>query len=138
MRGLRALCATEPFRSVLVDAEYADPADLPRGIIIAECELVGCFSTSPSVGAALHAARRLVGVEATPEEYDFGDYSPGRYAWALKRPELNYTPPIRGALGLWTPPCLSTNPHARTFCEKPNGHDGEHEAGARTWEWGDS
>lgn len=131
MRGLRALCATEPFRSVLTDYElidFSDPAGLPRGIIVAEARLVNCQKVDglPPVGSSFR------------ERY-FGDYTAGRFAWELDDVRLHYSSgPVRGALGLWAAPCMSTNPFAAAVCEKPTGHDGLHEADGREWNWGDS
>jgi hypothetical protein len=134
VRGLEDLCAREPFRSALFGEDlYRDPSELPRGIIVAEADLVGCAEVC---GYPIEPGG--LGVVGAEYERDFGDFTPGRFAWVLRNVGRNETPPVRGALGLWTPPCTSTSPFARTFCEKPNGHDGLHEADGKTWNWGDS
>lgn len=139
VRGLEALCAQEPFRSALFgDGLYRDPSELPRGIIVAECELRGSYDAPGICGHRGGASDYGWSVQPARHEAYFGDYSAGRFAWALDNVSRNETPPIRGALGLWTPPCLSTNPFAPTFCEKPSGHDGLHLADGREWNWGDS
>lgn len=134
-RGLRALCGREPFREVLTEAGYADPRDLARGVIVATCELVGCFAVE--IVADVAASFTDIPDPAEHEEA-FGDYSAGRSALALANVQGCLTGPVRGALGLWRPPCLSTNPHAEAFCELEPGHDGLHRAGEHTWNWGDS
>ncbi len=101
VRGLRALCATEPFRRVLTEAGYADPRDLPRGVIVARCELVECVRVDIGPQTTFAALEVFSGVKAAPHEADFGDYSLGRFAWALGDVHGCLTGPVRGALGLW-------------------------------------
>jgi hypothetical protein len=137
LRGLRALCALEPFRSVLTEAGYADPRDLPRGRVVAEGELVGCFSTL-AVGDELSALAEFSDVSPADHEEDFGDYGPGRFAWAIADVGQQVSSPVSGSLGLWDAPCLSRNPHQDVLCELDAGHDGLHVANGRTWNWGDS
>lgn len=66
---------------------------VPFGAAVAVCELVDVHPVEevyPRIGA---------------EEREFGDYSPGRYAWELAGVRRLETPvPARGALGLWVPP----------------------------------
>jgi hypothetical protein len=76
-------------------------ASLPRGQVIAVADLLWAESTDSVELPEL--LTRLGG----PDEWEFGDYSPGRWAWFL----AGVTPlpepvPARGALGLWewTPP----------------------------------
>ncbi|HEX5591984.1 MAG TPA: ASCH domain-containing protein [Solirubrobacterales bacterium] len=95
--GLRELCASEPFRSVLTEAGFADPRDLPRGVIVCTTELVGCTEVC---GYAIEPGG--LGIRGAEYERDFGDFSPGRFAWVLRdvRP-LHRKPEARGKLGLW-------------------------------------
>ncbi len=72
-----------------------DLGALPRGAIVATCELIDVLPVEQLVA---HADLYLPG-----DERAFGDYSRGRYGWVL----VNVTPfatpiPARGALGLWT------------------------------------
>lgn len=137
MRGLRAVCATEPFRRVLLDYELedlSDPALLPRGRVVATVRLAGVRRVED-----LATPGRMELAGAPLWERSFGDYSPGRFAWVLADVVPARSAPIRGALGLWSPPCLSTNPHADEICELVAEHDGLHQDSAgRTWNWGDS
>lgn len=80
---------------------------MPRGAIVATCELVDCVP-SETIMAAFGAygpedqsgGRRLWPL--TDQELAFGDYSPGRYAWLLADVKPLATPiPAKGALGLW-------------------------------------
>ncbi len=62
---------------------------LPRGSILARCQLVACVTTEEMCAIS-------------EQEMAFGDYSPGRYAWFLEAVErLDEPIPAKGALGLW-------------------------------------
>lgn len=102
-RGLLAIHASKGFPAearVLVHdypftgALHCLPGDLPLGAIIGTVELVGC--------------QVMTGEEymqMSRKELAFGDWSEGRYAWALKNPKVLPEPiPYKGALGLWKVP----------------------------------
>jgi hypothetical protein len=118
-QGLWELCNTEPFVSVLWDAgirRYPPARDFPRGAIVAVCTLLDCVPTQhPGIANEpgkpwFTGARKGIGqhyYEVPPprdsNEYAFGDYSPGRYAWLLADVRALPTPiPARGYQGLWT------------------------------------
>lgn len=107
--GLAMLCVKSPFSDVLIKHGVTLPG-LPRGAIVAVCELVGCRSTPIEGTLRIPDARRGYGALSLPPpepERSFGDYSPGRYAWILANIRALRAPiPARGALGLWewTPP----------------------------------
>jgi hypothetical protein len=85
-----ALCQSEPFVSALAEAGLSDPAMLPRGAIIAVCDLVD--------------VQRITPMDKLPPEPErsFGNYAPGRYAWRLNNVWALPAPiPARGALWLW-------------------------------------
>ncbi|MGG6310670.1 ASCH domain-containing protein [Paenibacillus macerans] len=99
----REACETEPVRSILAAHGYAGPDSLPMGSVVAVCRLNDCFSVLRNDGerALLDGGDRTV--EASGEEYRFGDFTPGRYAWELT--ELQRLPrPVTavGKQGLWT------------------------------------
>lgn len=94
-RHAQDLMLDEPFKWVLARGGYTDPEELPRGVIVAQVELVGCFATEgkPQAGALVQPAL----FEAV-----FGFFGPGRYAWALdKLRRLERPVPARGRQGLW-------------------------------------
>lgn len=98
MRAFRERCCSTPFKDALLPAVDLDneAADcLPRGAIVAMCELIGCEP-------AAHYAH-FHGI--SEQERAFGNFADGRYAWLLGniRP-LATSIPARGALGLWAPP----------------------------------
>lgn len=105
------LCNREPFASALGYAlwpglwqpgDYVDPSILPRGAVIAVCDLTLCLATPPE---SLRSFRYdYGGLEFPPPEPErsFGDYGPGRFAWRLENVRMLPEPiPAKGALGLW-------------------------------------
>ena len=91
----------EPFRSVLY-ANGAAAAWLPLGHVIAICDVTACIPTN-----ARASRQSLANIGLTEQEFAFGDYSEGRYAWRLENVRRLPEPiPAKGALGLWdwTPP----------------------------------
>jgi activating signal cointegrator 1 len=100
------LCLREPFRTTLTAAGYDNPGRLPRGAIVAVCELkaiakVEHFVDGEWSGAVLHYGSQMTELPDEPE-LSFGDYSIGRYAWLLA--DIRALPePIaaRGMPGLW-------------------------------------
>lgn len=111
------------------DRDTADTCRLAGGVI--RYEGLGALPWRETIGRAV-AVARLVGVERVPWtgwspgreapalDFEWGDLSPGRYAWRLDRVRA-VLPPIawRGAQGLWTVPdelkalvCEATSPAA--------------------------
>ena len=77
---------------------------LPHGAIIATAELVGCWEIRSGMGLGFpiiynpYERQDIVG-----DEYLFGDWTPGRYAWQFANMKILETPiPTRGYQGLWT------------------------------------
>lgn len=101
--ALWELCATEPFGAALQAHGYGSTAKLPRGAIVAVCELMGCRSTSGRRNAQGSGPKYADWVHELSEmERAFGDYSPGRYGWVLSDVRPLPTPiAARGMPGLW-------------------------------------
>ncbi len=94
-RQFQRVCNTPPFWDVLQHTEYSAGMVLsqllPRAAIIAVCDLVACTRTDEVITAI------------SDQEWAFGDYSPGRFAWELRNVRRLPEPiPARGALSLWT------------------------------------
>lgn len=85
MTGLYELCAQTPFFEALFLGlnKFDSPKELPRGRIVAACNLVACH---PTTGAAPAEAR-------SEDEGAFGNYDPGRFAWELT--DIREAPRIR-------------------------------------------
>lgn len=73
--------------------------DLPLGCIVATCELYACLSTSgDTVDAPGHVC--------APNEIDWGNFEPGRFAWFLRNIKPLHLPiPCVGRQGFfdWAP-----------------------------------
>lgn len=86
-RWARETCEEPAFARAL---GHLDPAGLLRGYILATAVLVDCVSTDHAIsgrfegrpGCLLLSPRAEYTVG--PDEYEFGDYSEGRWAWILE------------------------------------------------------
>lgn len=84
-------CYSEPCFSELKAFHYPGPRWLPRGKVIAVCELVD-----------VQPVERVRGM-AEPRELGFGNFSDGRYAWMLRNVRrLPVEMPATGQQRLWT------------------------------------
>lgn len=99
------ICKSEPFFSVLNSNSIDELDKLLTGLIIAKCNLIDCVKMSDweldssfnAVSATLENGQLIVG-----NELNFGDYTPGRFAWILDDVEILKEPiPAKGQLGLW-------------------------------------
>ncbi|WP_340021040.1 ASCH domain-containing protein [Paenibacillus sp. FSL K6-1096] len=93
----RAICLTEPYRSVLARHGLTSD-DLPTGSIIATSRIADCLEvTSHEVQQGWPGGN----------EYVFGDYTEGRFAWKLEEVvPLVHPIPAKGRLGFWEYPVL--------------------------------
>lgn len=85
-----------------------DPDELPRGDIIAVCELLDVISTEdvmplPEIDFGWRRSTHTIGVvHAGQRQLMLGDFSPRRFAWLLADVKRLKRPvPARGRLGLW-------------------------------------
>jgi hypothetical protein len=93
----KAACRREPYQSAL--ARHGFTADnLPCGTIIAVSRLAGCCEVTPQQAQSGWPGGN---------EYMFGDYTAGRYAWKLEEAvPLAHPIPAKGRLGFWEYPVL--------------------------------
>lgn len=103
---LDRLRLSEPFWPALRDGGWERFNELPRGCIVAVCDLIDC--------RRIHNGRLWSGdgwgntfsdpIPPSPER-DFGDYTGGRYAWLLTNVRALRQPlPWRGAQSLFDVP----------------------------------
>jgi activating signal cointegrator 1 len=93
----KAICKTEPYQSVLTRHGYTAD-NLPSGVILATSRLAGCCGVTPQ-----QAQQSWPG----GNEYVFGDYAEGRYAWKLEGVvALAHPIAAKGRLGFWEYPVL--------------------------------
>ena len=100
------LAFVEPFKSVLNAAGYKLFTQLPRGALVATCQLVSVIPVYKITERGFYQWSgpdgRNYRFELTERERTFGNYSFGRYAWLLDDvQELPLPIPARGAQGLW-------------------------------------
>lgn len=102
--GLLRLCQAPYFREAMEQLGITDPLAVPRGRIIAVVNVTDCRRIVAT--EAEHAAdpERTILPPPYPERA-FGDYTPGRYAWALEGANLLRRPietPGRQRIWYWT------------------------------------
>lgn len=96
------ICKTTPFSATLIDNGIIFQKDMPTGVIIAKAEIVDCIGIDLGTDPPNRVAYMKNGKKVTGNEFSFGDYSPGRYAWILDNIEPLKEPiPAKGQLSLW-------------------------------------
>ena len=95
--GVKALAETPAFRYALRFA----PRPLPRGMVLATCEMRTIVAVEDLTDQLdLPFDRR--GDDRLLAQFQFGDFSPGRFAWVLGGIcPLAAPVPAKGALSLW-------------------------------------
>lgn len=96
----REICEQEPFRSVLASHGYTAD-NLPTGVVVATCQLTNCHEVKGmkgNVAARIGDEYRIV----EGNEFAFGRYDFGRFAWELSDVRKLPEPiPAKGQQGLW-------------------------------------
>lgn len=98
-RGELWICNTNPFfRSALV--AHLDPRqgpeDLPFGALIGTVKLTDCWEMDKGFVDGMR--------DGAPNEYAFGNYEVGRFAWKLEDPEPITPVPWKGSQGIFNVP----------------------------------
>lgn len=107
LAGLASIVSAQPFRDALAawepNAIVRPDYYLPRGCVVAVCELGDCVATSDTRTGEWWEWQYADWVsELSAQERAFGDYTPGRYGWTLWHIARLSTPePARGKQGLW-------------------------------------
>jgi hypothetical protein len=98
-------CRNMWFESVLEKHGFNEK-NLPTGVILATSILAECYKvTNNYEDSALLEAYFCADVTISGNEFEFGDYSEGRYAWELVDVKVLQKPiPAKGQLGLWNYP----------------------------------
>jgi hypothetical protein len=97
------LCKAEPFRSALITAGIDFIRNLPFGALLGTVELVRCLRTESAISE--WSVYEDGAAETYAVEIEFGDYSPGRFAWELRDPKRFAEPvPYRGRQQLFDVP----------------------------------
>ncbi|CAB1249637.1 ASCH domain-containing protein [Clostridium sp. MT-14] len=94
------LCDREPFKSILKKHGYNNKNNLPMGKIIAKVCLRCCIYISKDLEDSAEIGWDGITIEGN--EYEFGDYTAGRYVWELTDLEKFKEPiSVRGQQRLW-------------------------------------
>lgn len=99
----KEVCKSYPFYDILMPLNYHN-GNLPTGLIIAKCDLIDCLKIENPIYEGGIFKPKLSNGETVMihNEFYFGDYSPGRFAWMLDNIEILKEPiPAKGQLGLW-------------------------------------
>lgn len=100
------ICKTNPFSAALVDHGIIFQQDMPTGVILARAEIVDCVEIGLGTDPPNRIAYLKNGKKVTGNEFSFGDYSPGRFAWILDNIQPLKEPiPAKGQLSLWEFDC---------------------------------
>ncbi|WP_400194643.1 ASCH domain-containing protein [Lysinibacillus telephonicus] len=87
------------FSDILKQHGITSINQLPTGVVIAKANLVDCHKVikDHGISAIMHTGLRI-----SEDEYWFGDYEEGRYAWELDNVKVFPEPiPAKGQLSLW-------------------------------------
>lgn len=107
----KALCRQEPFCTVITENLRRNEAgqfcfdevlkNFPLGAVVCTAIVTGCVRTE-DVGVLGQSYESVKTLWVTPQQWAFGDYSPGRFAWILEdiKP-LSEPVPAKGMLSLW-------------------------------------
>jgi activating signal cointegrator 1 len=105
---LDLLCREPKFVDCLLNAGYTRTSMLPRGQVVAICDLVSVREILPAPSKRELPGWEWAGPDGTnyrfeldDREYAFGDYTAGRHAWLLHNVRQITPVPAKGALGLW-------------------------------------
>jgi hypothetical protein len=90
-KQLEAVCQDEPFATTLFHGGYRNAGELPRGAIVCTVRISGDQEITQRFSRHLQ--------RGNPDEWMFGNYRPGRYAWVLN--DLCRVEPI---------PCTTNHP----------------------------
>jgi hypothetical protein len=95
----RRLVPAEVFMEALARHGIQELNQLPTGLILARCNLVDCLKV---IEVRRGEAKLENGQTVSGNEFQFGYYAPGRYAWILSDIEmLEHRIPAKGQLGIW-------------------------------------
>ena len=90
---------TNVMQQTIFEARYMEQAGvfdarIITGAIIGKAKLVNCVPIDEEIAGLIRKQH--------PDEFAFGDFTPGRYAWVMEEAELFKKPvPATGKQGLW-------------------------------------
>ncbi|MCD1257421.1 ASCH domain-containing protein [Paenibacillus athensensis] len=94
-------CRQEPIATMLQQYGFTAKT-LPLGAVIATCQLVDCLRVAADKDGRAWLERFGADTVAVDgNEYRFGDYAAGRYAWELREVTPVRPSKVKGRLSLW-------------------------------------
>lgn len=95
-----------PIKEALIKHGIVDWTKLPFGQIVATTDLTDCYKVSRPRGDdgpvfLTNGIRSISWAGRLGQEYYFGDYTDGRYAWEMKDVRRMEAIPAKGQQGLW-------------------------------------
>jgi hypothetical protein len=97
----KEICKQEPFKSVLAKHGYTAES-LPVSVVVAIGNLTACYEVGQVDISQKEADLRWTDRIIRWQEFDFGWYEYGRFAWELLDVKaLDQPIPAKGQLGLW-------------------------------------
>lgn len=97
---------------------------MPLGSIVGTCRITDCVRTD-----MIESPIRVTPYDISRQERAFGDYSPGRYAWALADAQsLDVPQPIRGRASSRSGPSALRRARAERGGARAGDRDGERDA----------
>lgn len=103
-KSARELCCEPIFSEALFGPGkhcYTSTLDLPFGAVIATCRLADCLKILKIKNGTVYLEKRHI-FSVKENEYAFGDYTPGRFAWILEDvTKLPEPIPAKGFQRLW-------------------------------------
>jgi len=101
-KEMQELCWTQPFRGILLKNGFnMSFSDMSFGKVVATCRLTACLRIAGE-DKTKNVAQLETGYFVEGNEYHFGDYTHGRYAWILEDVQLLEEPILaKGMQKLW-------------------------------------
>ncbi len=91
-------CSYPAIREMLIKYGFYNTELIPTGCVIATAAIADCYKVTNDKGSTAETTGSFI----NDQEYLFGDYTVGRFAWKLEQVQLMATPiPAKGKLSLW-------------------------------------
>jgi len=100
---LQRLFSRDPFYRHLKAAGYTNASALPKGAVIGEVNIIDCRRiVTRETPITKMIDKRVLMHPPGGDELEFGDYTPGRYAWITSGAIIYHRPiPAKGQLSIW-------------------------------------
>ena len=91
-------CSYPEIQEILFKNGFYTTSLIPTGCVIATAVLTDCYKVTKDKSTTAETTGDII----NEQEYPFGDYTEGRFAWKLDQVQLMTKPiPAKGKLSLW-------------------------------------